>query len=183
MTAEVEGGDSFTAACWAWSWKIKMTDKTDMMADKIPSKDRTIRERWLYLSDIFNLRQLGFLRRIYSFSFLVGLLLKLRQSQTPFKSALGFHPWRKYFHRSSPDECIPSPHGYFFFSVVCALWRCAPLPSLSMWCALNPQIKNFATTMEFFSWILGNNVLRCSWDGQRSLTKHKTPWQSTRAPN
>lgn len=44
---EVEGGDSFTAVCCDWSWVIRMTDKIDMMADKIPSKDKTIRERWL----------------------------------------------------------------------------------------------------------------------------------------
>lgn len=48
MTEEVDGGDSFTAVCCDCSWKIKITDKTDMMADKIPSKDRTIKDRWLY---------------------------------------------------------------------------------------------------------------------------------------
>ncbi|XP_055363621.1 myocyte-specific enhancer factor 2B [Betta splendens] len=37
------------AAC---SWKIKMTDNTDMMADRIPRKARTIRDRWLYACDI-----------------------------------------------------------------------------------------------------------------------------------
>ena len=61
MSAEVDGGgDSFTAACWDWSWKIRMTDSTDMMADKIPSNDRTINDRWLYLSDI--LMRAGFSR-------------------------------------------------------------------------------------------------------------------------
>lgn len=53
MSAEVDGGESLTAACCAWSWKIKVTDNTDMTADRTPSSDRTIRERWLYTDDIF----------------------------------------------------------------------------------------------------------------------------------
>jgi hypothetical protein len=44
---EVSRGDSFTVFCWEWSWKIRMTDKTDAKADRIPRRDKTMTERWL----------------------------------------------------------------------------------------------------------------------------------------
>lgn len=37
--------ESFIAACCVWSWKIKMTDNTDIIPDKIPKNASTTRER------------------------------------------------------------------------------------------------------------------------------------------
>lgn len=51
-SSEAAGGDSFTAVCWDWSWEIKITDRTDMMADNTPRNDMTTRDRWLYPSDM-----------------------------------------------------------------------------------------------------------------------------------
>lgn len=48
--------DSFTAAWWDLSWNIKITDKTVIMADSTPIKDRTIKDLWLYLSAMFLLK-------------------------------------------------------------------------------------------------------------------------------
>lgn len=38
-------GESFITACCVWSWKIKMTDNTDIIPDKIPKNASTTRER------------------------------------------------------------------------------------------------------------------------------------------
>lgn len=65
-------GDSFTGDR---SWKIRITDKTDMTADKTPSRDRTIRDLWLYLSDIFASLSSGFLPRLNAPQFLIRLHL------------------------------------------------------------------------------------------------------------
>lgn len=45
ISLDTKVGESFIAACCVWSWQIKMTDNTDIIADKIPKNVSTKRER------------------------------------------------------------------------------------------------------------------------------------------
>lgn len=45
ISLDTKVGESFITTCCVWSWQIKMTDNTDIIADKIPKNVSTKRER------------------------------------------------------------------------------------------------------------------------------------------